>query len=63
MPITLLPIDLAAIVDAQRIVRLYGLLASDALIVTMMQRHGIAHLATNDDDFDSVSGLTTWKPR
>jgi len=28
-----------------------------------MQRHGISHLATNDDDFDWVPGVTVWKPR
>jgi predicted nucleic acid-binding protein len=63
MPITLLPVDLAALLDAQRAVQMHGLLASDALIVAMMNRHGITNLATNDDDFDSVPGLTVWKPR
>lgn len=63
MPIALVSVDLAAVIDAQRVVREYGLLASDALIVAMMQRQGITHLATNDDDFDSVAGLTVWKPR
>lgn len=63
MPITLLPVDLAALIDAQEAVQAHGLLASDALIVAMMRRHGVTHLATNDDDFDRVPGLTVWKPR
>jgi predicted nucleic acid-binding protein len=41
MPITLLPVDLATLIDAQRVVQTHGLLASDALIVAMMRRHRI----------------------
>jgi len=61
--ISLLPVDVVALADAQRVVQSHGLLASDALIVATMQRHAITHLATNDDDFDRVPGLTIWKPR
>jgi predicted nucleic acid-binding protein len=41
----------------------HGLLTNDAIIVASMQRHGLTNLATNDDDFDRVPGLTVWKPR
>src|SRR5262249_22005350 len=40
----------------------FGLLSSDALIVTVMQRHGLSHLASNDADFDRVPGLTRYAP-
>jgi predicted nucleic acid-binding protein len=40
----------------------FGLLSSDALIVTVMQRHGLFHLASNDADFDRVPGLTRYAP-
>jgi predicted nucleic acid-binding protein len=63
MPIEILPVDLADMISAQRAAEMYGLLASDSLIVALMRRHEITHLATNDDDFDSVPGLTVWKPR
>lgn len=43
--------------------RNHGLLTNDSLIVALLQRHGITHLATNDDDFDRVPGITVWKPR
>ena len=33
----------------------YGLLTNDALIVALMQRHRLNHLASNDDDFDRVA--------
>lgn len=39
-----------------------GLLSSDALIVAIMRHHGIAHLASRDADFDSVSGITRYSP-
>jgi predicted nucleic acid-binding protein len=41
----------------------HGLLTNDAIIVALMQRHGLTHLATNDNDFDRVPGITVWKPR
>jgi predicted nucleic acid-binding protein len=63
MPITLLSTDLPGLIEAQGVVQAHGLLASDALIVAMMRRHRIVHLATNDDDFDSIPDLTIWKPR
>jgi predicted nucleic acid-binding protein len=63
LPVAFLPLDLDSMIDAQRVAHRYGLLASDALIVATMQRHGITHLATNDDDFDGVPELRVWKPR
>lgn len=63
LPITVLGVDLAALVEAQDAVHAHGLLAGDALIVATMRRHQITHLATNDNDFDHVPGVTVWKPR
>ncbi len=40
----------------------FGLLSADALIVTVMQRHGLSHLASLDPDFDRVPGLTRYAP-
>ena len=39
-----------------------GLLINDALIVGLMQQHGLARLASHDADFDQVSGLTRYGP-
>ena len=63
LPIRVLSADLALLQEAQQMVAAYGLLASDAMILALMQRHRITHLATNDDDFDRIPGLTVWKPR
>jgi predicted nucleic acid-binding protein len=38
------------------------LLMGDALIVAIMQAHGLALLASNDADFDRVPGLTRYAP-
>ena len=31
-------------------------LTNDVMIVALIKRHGITHLATNDDDFDQGAG-------
>ncbi len=48
---------------AVAIAQAHKLLLCDAIIVALMQRHGITHLATNDDDFDRVPGINVGKPR
>jgi predicted nucleic acid-binding protein len=40
----------------------YGLLTNDALVVVVMQAHGLTHLASHDGDFDRVPGLTRYAP-
>jgi predicted nucleic acid-binding protein len=40
----------------------YSLFSNDALIVTIMQAHGLTSLASNDGDFDRVPGLTRYAP-
>lgn len=39
-----------------------GLLTNDALIVAVMQQHGLTNLASADADFDRVPGLTRYAP-
>lgn len=39
------------------------LLTNDALTIATMRKLGLTHLATNDDDFDQIAGITVWKPR
>jgi predicted nucleic acid-binding protein len=63
MPVRLLDVGLTTLAEAQAISHAHGLLAGDALIVAAMRQHGVVHLATNDDDFDAIPGLTIWKPR
>ena len=39
------------------------LLTNDALTIATMRKLGLTDLATNDDDFDQIAGITVWKPR
>lgn len=57
-PITLELLETAANLSVQ-----LCLLTNDALTVAAMKKLGLAHLATNDDDFDQIAGITVWKPR
>jgi predicted nucleic acid-binding protein len=41
----------------------HRLLTNDAITVAAMEKLGLTNLATNDDNFDVVPGLTVWKPR
>jgi len=57
--LTVTPAHLAAAVAlAQQI----GLLTNDALIVAVMQAHGLTKIASNDIDFDGVPGITRYAP-
>jgi predicted nucleic acid-binding protein len=38
------------------------LLTNDALTLAVMERLRVTALATNDDDFDAVEGITVYKP-
>jgi predicted nucleic acid-binding protein len=39
-----------------------GLLSNDALIVAVLQAHSLTKLASSDQDFDRVPGLTRYAP-
>jgi predicted nucleic acid-binding protein len=40
----------------------HGLLTNDALIVALMQAHGLTNIASEDADFDRVPGITRYAP-
>jgi predicted nucleic acid-binding protein len=63
IPLQVLSVDFGALSDAVSLSQTHGLLTNAATIVALMHRHGITHLATNDDDFDRLPGITVWKPR
>ncbi|HET6573300.1 MAG TPA: type II toxin-antitoxin system VapC family toxin [Fimbriiglobus sp.] len=50
------------VVSAAGISQQSGLLSNDALIVAVMQAHGLCQLASNDPDFDRVPGITRYAP-
>ena len=57
-PVTLDLVARAAVLSVQ-----HRLLTNDAITVASMEKLGLTHLATNDDNFDTVPGFTVWKPR
>lgn len=57
LPLTQTLVEAAALLSQQ-----HELLTDDALVVSMMQQHGITSLASEDSDFDRVPGLTRYSP-
>lgn len=57
-PVTLTTLERAAALSTN-----YQLLTNDSLTVTVMEQLGLKDLATNDENFDTVTSLTVWKPR
>jgi predicted nucleic acid-binding protein len=60
--IQILTVDPALIDAAAGVSQQTGLLSNDALIVAVMQHHGLTSLASEDADFDRVPGLTRYSP-
>ncbi len=58
----ILTIPPALIAFAAKISQQTGLLSNDALIVAVMQQHGLTKLASADTDFDRVPGITRYGP-
>lgn len=50
------------VLAAASISRQHGLLSGDALVVAVMQHHGLIHLASHDADFDHLPGITRYSP-
>jgi predicted nucleic acid-binding protein len=61
-PFQVLPITPDLVADATLVSQQHGLLHNDALIVAVMQAHGLTNLASHDADFDRVPGLTRFAP-
>ena len=60
--IHVIPITQPLLEAATRASQQFELLTGDALVVAVMQTHGLTHLASNDADFDRVPGLTRYEP-
>jgi predicted nucleic acid-binding protein len=57
IPITQPLLEAATLTSQQ-----FELLTGDALVVSVMQAHGLTHLASNDADFDRVPWLARYGP-
>jgi predicted nucleic acid-binding protein len=56
------PVDSSLVVAAAAMSRQTGLLTNDALTVALMQAHGLTKLASNDPDFDRITGIIRYVP-
>lgn len=57
------PLQVRDLRDAAGISCQHGLLTGDALVLAVMQRLRLTHLATNDDDFERIPALACYFPR
>jgi predicted nucleic acid-binding protein len=62
LAIQVLPTSQPLLEAATLLSKEHELLTGDALIVALMQHHGLVNLASNDADFDRVPGLTRYAP-
>lgn len=62
MGVQVLPITEPLVFAASALSQQFELLTGDALILAAMQAHGLTHLASEDSDFDRVSGITRYSP-
>jgi predicted nucleic acid-binding protein len=60
--IHVLPVTAQHVLVAGDLSRQHGILCGDALIVAVMQSHGLTNLASNDADFDRVPQITRYTP-
>jgi predicted nucleic acid-binding protein len=60
--IQVLAVSEPLIVAATNLSAAHELLTGDALIVAVMRQHGLTNLASLDDDFDRVPGVTRYAP-
>jgi predicted nucleic acid-binding protein len=62
MRIQVLPVTHDLVESATQLSQQHELLTGDALIIAVMQAHGLTNLASLDPDFDRVSGITRYAP-
>lgn len=60
--VQVLPVLHQEVLQAAVLSQQHGLLSGDALVIALMQTHGLAHLASHDADFDRVPGITRYVP-
>jgi len=62
LQLTVEPLTLDFLKEGADLLPQQRLLTNDALLLAVMEKLGLSYLATNDDDFDSIPGLTVCKP-
>jgi predicted nucleic acid-binding protein len=60
--IRVLPVLEQHVIQAAQLSWAHELLTGDALVVAVMQANGLTNVASADDDFDRVPGITRYAP-
>jgi len=60
--ILVLGLEESRVQQAQRMRSLHGLLTNDSVVLAAADEYSIVCLATRDNDFDNVPGVTVYKP-
>lgn len=55
-------VNLNFVADATTLSQQFGLLSNDALLLAVMQHHGLVNLASSDSDFDRVPWIARYAP-
>lgn len=62
LKITIVPVTINILQRGAELSPQLRLLTNDSLTLAVMEKIGVNCIATNDDDFDSISQLTAYKP-
>jgi predicted nucleic acid-binding protein len=60
--IEVLPVERHIMPLAASLCQLHGLMTNDAITAAILQDQSLVHLASHDDDFDRVPGITRYAP-
>jgi predicted nucleic acid-binding protein len=62
MKIDIKPVDHVDLHNSKRVRRDHGFMTNDSLVLAVMKRYKVIHLATNDRDFERVPDIKVWAP-
>ena len=62
MHLNILEVDIDSIKRAVELGARYGLLITDSIHLSTIEKSGIRNIATNDGDFERVKFMQVWKP-
>ncbi|OGO41183.1 MAG: hypothetical protein A2Z04_09140 [Chloroflexi bacterium RBG_16_57_9] len=63
MKVDIKPVDHVNLHGSKRFRQDYGFMTNDSLVLAVMKRHKVIHLATNDRDFERVPEIKVWAPK
>lgn len=62
LQVEIVTVELRHITSSHRLRQTHGLLVNDSILLAVMLDQGLTDLVTQDSDFETVPGITVWKP-